>query len=269
MKYPKYKYRNFLDELASGSMYGAFVDDTGSPGLQSTPKNLHPARKSWVGVVVPPSQMPNVIEQLPLAVEELRHVTGAEEFHFADIYAGKGKFKGVDLQVRLALFKFMAEIFRLYNFPIFVQTLDPISLNDIHKRGGFPDKIGPFNLGKHEDMALLFLLIRIKRYIEKYRRSKSENARLFIDEGYKRNGVAIPIPSWKSVFAGGLICFAQSSSVYPIQLADFAAFALNREQLLIHKKKLSTLDKCMLTILSPIQRNYQNIERKQILFEEF
>lgn len=269
MKYPQYKYQDFLGELSSGSMYGVFVDDTGSPGLQSTPKKLHPQRKSWVGVIVSPSQMPEVIEQLPLAIEELHNVTGASEFHFADIYAGEGEFKDVDLQVRLALFGFMAEIFRIYKFPIFVQTLDPASLNDIRKRGQFPNKVGPFNLKKHDDMALLFLLIRIKKYIEKHRYSKSEIARVFIDEGYKRNGIAICVPSWKSVFADGLICFARSSSIYPLQLADFAAFALNRQQLLLHKEKLSSLDKCLLTILSPIAWNYQNIEKKQIRFENF
>jgi len=52
----KTRYRDFLNELASGSEYGVFIDDTGSPGLQSTPPNLHPERKSWIGIVVHPDQ---------------------------------------------------------------------------------------------------------------------------------------------------------------------------------------------------------------------
>jgi hypothetical protein len=70
------------------------------------------------------------------------------------------------------------------------------------------------------------------------------------------------------VFVDGLICFARSSSILPLQLADFAAFALNRTQLLIGKEKLSPLDKTLLKILSPIAWNYQNIEKRVIRSEE-
>jgi hypothetical protein len=187
-------YQDFINDLASGLYYGVFIDDTGSPGLQSTPPTLHPERKLWVGVVVPPSQMPEVLSQFPGAIEELRRLTGSEEFHFAEIYSGKGDFKDVDLQVRLAIFQFMAEIFRIYQFPIFVQTLDPRSLSDICSRAPFPNRVGPFNLEKHEDIALLFLLMRIKWHIERTR-WRPYTARVFIDEGYKRNGIAISIPA--------------------------------------------------------------------------
>lgn len=262
MKKPRYQ--DFLDELASGSKYGVFIDDTGSPGLKSTPPNLHPKRKSWVGVVVPPSQMLDVIEQLPEAAKELHSITGADEFHFADIYSGTRKFKGINLQMRLAIFEFMAEIFRVYRFPIFIQTLDPNSLKDIRNRGPFPDTVGLFNLKKPEDTALFFLLLRIKWHIEKHRACRSETARVFIDEGYMQKGTAIHVPAWKTVFADGLLCFARSSLIYPIQLADFAAFVLNRTQLLIGKEKLNSLDKRLLQISSPIAWNYQNIEKRAI-----
>ncbi|MGF3573530.1 MAG: DUF3800 domain-containing protein [Candidatus Bathyarchaeia archaeon] len=265
MKIPRYQ--DFLEELASGSKYGVFIDDTGSPGLQSTPPNLHPERKSWIGVVVHPDQMPEVLEQFPEALEELRHQIGAKEFHFADIYAGKGDFEGVDLQVRLRLFEFMAHIFRVYQFPIFVQTFDPNTLENIRSKRDLPKKIGIFDLTKQEDAALLFSLIRIKWYIEKHRTDARIVARVFVDEGCKRHGIAIPIHAWKPVFADGLICFARSSSIPPIQLADFAAFALNRTQLLLGKEKLSPLDKRLLEILSSIAWNYQNIPKRIIKFK--
>ncbi|MEM3489058.1 MAG: hypothetical protein QXO75_05310 [Nitrososphaerota archaeon] len=44
--------------------YSVFIDDTGSPGLQSTPPNLPPERESSVGVVVHPDQMPEALEEL-------------------------------------------------------------------------------------------------------------------------------------------------------------------------------------------------------------
>src|ERR1051325_3845425 len=110
----KPRYQDHLDELARGQCYGIFVDDSGSPGLKNTPPNLHPERKSWVAVVVAPNLMSEVLEQFPQAIDELRRVTGATEFHFCDIYAGRGPFKTVDLQVRLAIFEFMVHIFSEY-----------------------------------------------------------------------------------------------------------------------------------------------------------
>ncbi|HOE18425.1 MAG TPA: hypothetical protein PK344_13520 [Syntrophorhabdaceae bacterium] len=211
--------------------------------------------------------MPEVMRQLPGALKQLHQNTGAKEFHFCDIYAGKKEFKNIDLQVRLGVFKFMAEIFSIYGFPIFVQTLDPITLKDVRQRASFPDKMGPFNLKKQEDLALVFLLIRIKGYLEQTRLAL-ETGRVFVDEGFKKNGVAIHIPFWESVFSDGLICFASSSSIFPIQLADFAAFALNRTQLLIGKPTLNSLDVELMKILTPIAWNFQNIEMKGIELTE-
>lgn len=61
------------------------------------------------------------------------------------------------------------------------------------------------------------------------------------------------------MFADGLICFARSDSILPLQLADFAAFCLNRTQLLIGKEQLSELDSSLLRIIEPLAWNFQNI----------
>jgi hypothetical protein len=47
----------------------------------------------------------------------------------------------------------------------------------------------------------------------------------------------------------------------PIQLADFAAFCLNRSQLLLGRSKLSELDESFLRTISPIAWNYQSIPK--------
>lgn len=264
----KARYQDFIDALYTGSSYGVFIDDTGSPGLKRNQSSLHPDRKTWVGVVVRPDQMSEVLDQFPKAIEELVKQIGAREFHFADIYGRKGDFKNSNLQIRLSIFEFMAEIFSIYNFPIFVQTFDPMTLKEIRSKGKFPNKILSFNLKKQEDAALFFLLIRLKLYIENNRFNKKTLAHVFIDEGYKRNGVAIHIPPWETVFANGLLCFGSSSSILPIQLADFAAFSLNRTQLLLDKEKLTSLDKRLLEILTPIAWNYQNIETRVLRFSD-
>jgi hypothetical protein len=86
------RHEDFGDEQRKGFVRGVFIGDTGSPGLQYTPTNLHPKRKSWVAVIVPRSAGGETWDQLPNAIDELKILTGATEFHFAD--------KGLSLCVR-------------------------------------------------------------------------------------------------------------------------------------------------------------------------
>jgi len=264
------RYQDYLNELADGRAYGIFIDDTGAPGLSDTPPNFHPERKSWVAVVVPPHHMPKVLEQFPCALQELKKEIGATEFHFADIYQGRKEFKKVNCRVRLALFEFMAHIFSLYQFPIIVQTFDPETLSDIRSRSGnkMLDRIPPFDFTKVEDMALFFLLVRLKWFMEGTPEYLRVKARVFVDEGWKSNGVAIKIPTFETVFGDGLVCFCKSSSILPIQLADFAAFALNRTQLVGGRDKRNARDCKLLQILSQVAFNYVNIEKKIISLAE-
>lgn len=261
----RFKYQDFYNELLEGNLHGVFIDDTGSPGLSTTPNHLHVDRKSWVGVIVPPKYMNEVLKQFPEALSELKQTVGAAEFHFTDIYSGRGVFKNIDLSLRLALFEFMTHIFTVYKFPIFVQTLDPVTLNNWRIEGNFPSNLGPFNFKKQEDTALFILLTRIKKYLI----SENGIAQVFVDEGYKKNGIAIQVPYWESVFNHGLICFAKSSSILPIQLADFAAFCLNKSQMILGKEEPSDLDRHFLEIISPLRLNFQNIETRMIDFDNW
>ena len=263
----KPRYQDFLDDLARGIHHGVFIDDTGSPGLATASPRLHSERSSWVAVIVPRSDMPEVLEPFPRALYELSRLAPSMEFHFGDIYAGRKEFDGLRLPVRLALFEFMATIFRKYHFPVIVQTLDPNSLAEIRGRGKFPDSIGPFNLARPTDAALFFLLLRVKWHLQ--RQTGGGLARVFIDEGYKSNGIAIRIPTFEEVFADGLACFANSASIYPIQLADFAAFCMNRSQLLLAKDTLSDVDRTLLQILSPIAWNYVNIDKQVVALDDW
>jgi hypothetical protein len=266
----KQRFQDYVDELARGEAYGIFIDDTGSPGIHGAPDNYHPERKTWVAVIVPPSQTAEVMEQMPGAIEELQRSVGAGEFHFTEIYSGTKQFKGVDLQVRLSLFGFMAHIFSVYGFPVIVQTFDPETLADIRSRGKgqIPDSIPYFDFNNCGDLALFFLLLRLKWYMQETDTFGTVKARVFIDEGFKKNGTAMRIPIFEDVFSDSQICFAKSSSIYPIQLADFAAFSLNRTQLLCGREDRSPLDRKLLRILSPLAFNYVNIGRKEALSEQ-
>jgi len=260
----KPRFQDYFDELSRGEVYGIFIDDTGSPGITDAPTNFHPERRTWVAVIVPPSQIAEVMQQMPQALYELRRSVGADEFHFTEIYSGKKQFKNVDLQVRLGLFEFMAYIFSAYRFPVIVQTFDPETLADVRSRsrGQLPDSLPPFDFTKCEDLALFFLLLRLKWYMKETGTYPNIKARVFIDEGFKNNGICIRIPIFDDAFADGQICFAKSSSIYPIQLADFAAFSLNRVQLVGGRDQRSPLDTRLLEILSSVAFNYVNIEKK-------
>ncbi len=250
----KPRYADFIAELASGVRSGVFVDDSGSPGASSA---LDSERKTWVAVVLNSEQVAEVLAQMPGALQELRARTGASEFHFTDIYSGKAPFKDIPLDLRLGLFRFMAFLFRTYQLPILVQTFTPAEVADLHARGLQP-RVPPFDMSRVTDCALCFLLIRVKWFLERELRAPVA-ARVFVDEGFKKNGLALSLPMWSSTFADGLVCFARSESVLPLQLADFAAFGLNRTQMLLAKPHLSELDEHLLRILEPLAPLYKNI----------
>lgn len=253
---------NFAEELRSGRHYGIFIDDTGSPGLK-TP-GLHEKRKSWVAVMVPPHQTPEIIDQLPNALSRLKELGLKDpEFHFTDIWAGKGQFRKLDLQQRLGIFRFMADVFSRYKFQVLVQTFDPDNALEVQNGANWPENFGPLKFCNHEDLALIFTLLRIHTHLEGLQ-GGTTTACVIVDEGRFASGKTIVMPGMAPIFVGGAIFFANSRLVHPIQLADFAAFALNRWQLLRVKGSLSELDKTLLEILSPVGECFINIDSMKI-----
>lgn len=254
-------YQDFVDEQRHGKIHGVFIDETGSPGLKNTPTNLHPDRKTWVAVIVPKTQIAEVWQQFPGALAELNKLYAVNEFHFSDIYMGRKAFKGVPFKERLALFKFMAEIFSTYNFPVFVQTLDPNSIKDVRCREELPKSFGPFNFEKPEDLGLYFLLFRVKEHLKTTYKQGEHVARVFIDEGNKKNGAGLCMPWFNEFFADGLILFSRSDVILPIQLADFAAYCLNRTQLIIGREEITDEDFQLLQAIEPMVSNFKNIQK--------
>lgn len=258
MKMSTHQTVNFATELRSGRHYGVFIDDSGSPGLE-TP-GLNAKRKSWVAVLVPSLQAAEVMDQLPKALSALKEFGITDpEFHFRDIWAGVGDFAKIDFQIRLSIFRFMAYIFSTYRFPVLVQTFEPDNAADILQRADWPKSFGPLRLSNHEDLALILLLMRVREYLKSPERGNA-TACVVVDEGRLANGRSIVLPGLAPTFCSGEILFASSRSVHAIQLADFAAFSLNRWQLLLVKENLNDRDKALLDILSPIAELFSNID---------
>jgi Protein of unknown function (DUF3800) len=263
MKTARHHTINLVTELKSGRHYGVFIDDTGSPGL-NTP-GLNAKRKSWVAVIVPPAQVTEVMDQLPNALSFLKEEVGIKnpEFHFADIWAGRNAFAKMDLQARLAIFRFMAFIFSTYRFPVLVQTFDPDNAADFQRDSDWPETVGPLRINDHADFALIVLLIRIRLYLKSPEQNNA-TACVIVDEGRLKKGSSIVLSGLEPTFCAGAVLFASSRTVHPIQLADFAAFAMNRWQLLRVKEKLNEIDKTLLEILSPVAECFSNIDKVRV-----
>jgi hypothetical protein len=210
---------------------------------------------------VPPHQIVEVIDQLPRALSGLKEM-GLEdpEFHFTDIWAGKGQFKKLSLKQRLGMFGFMAYIFATYRFEILVQTFDPDDAAHVQSRADWPEKFGPPKFSSHEDLSLIFALLRVRFYLK----ARSATACVIVDEGRLKSGKSIIVGRLAPTFVGDAILFASSKMVHPVQLADFAAFVLNRWQLLRVRDKLSDLDKSLLQIILPVAQCFVNIDSIRI-----
>lgn len=258
----KIRYQDMIDSQRNGEVNAVFIDDTGSPGLMNTPSHLDPERKSWVGVIIPKTKISEVWHEMPGVIKEVNKWSEVRELHFTDIYQGKKEFKNISDDKRLGIFAAFAHIFYTYEFPVYVQTLDSKSLRNIQERAPFPDKLGPFNLKRPYDTALFILLIRIKAFLEGLNNIHNQTTHVFIDEGYKKNGIGIRIPFDTHVFYKDLICFAKSDRILPLQLADCAAFCMNRQQILIGKHPLSNFDIKFLQLIEPMVNNFRNLDKK-------
>ena len=111
----------------------------------------------------------------------------------------------------------------------------------------------------HEDLALIFTLLRVRLHLKSLEGGNA-TACVVVDEGRLSNGKAIILSGLAPTFCAGAILFANSRLVYQIQLADFAAFVMNRWQLLRVKNSLSELDKALLEIISPVAERFINID---------
>jgi hypothetical protein len=153
----------------------------------------------------------------------------------------------------------MAHIFATYRFTVLVQTFDPDNATDILNRAEWPDSFGSLKFSDDEDLALIFALLRVRVHLQSLLGGNA-TACVVVDEGRLSSGTAIVLPGLAPTFVAGAVFFASSRLVHPIQLADFAAFVMNRWQLLRVKENLSELDKTFLETVSPIGHCFVNID---------
>jgi hypothetical protein len=259
------RYQDFIDELRDGTHYGVFVDDTGSPsgpGYKLLPTN----RKTYVGVVIPPSQVPETYSSFASLLAELIKIFRISELHFTDIYGGNGEFKKIGWEERLSIIGSIAKAFGALNFPIFVQSFEPAQLPEWRDKLNLPENLSIFNFNKTDDAALFFLLLRVKMHVRNHQVSELGTAHVFVDEGWKKNGVGLQsLPIFGPEFDRDKVCFASSKSILLLQLADFAAFVLNRMQIIGSKDVIRKKERDLLQVIQPMVHLYQQTSSTQVL----
>jgi len=258
-----------VEEVLDAGTTCVVIDETGNPGQSTTSKYLHPNRKSWAAVILSPAQFAIAANELPPAIEALKEICGGDEFHLTDIYRGHKSFKGVSIEKRLGAIAFLAHIFAEYRYPIIFQTLDPIGAKAF-SNSKFQRKLGSLDLRKHDELALWMLLIRIQDYISEKSNRTPTPAHVVLDASDKwKDSRSIDIcetVSDSKAFAGQKVYSRNSKGFSLIQLADFAAFTINRHQWLmtLEPKKVTDFDLEFLRIVSDANLNTVNIKQAHI-----
>ncbi len=249
-------------------MTGIYIDDTGTPGIKS--KSIYDTtdRKTWVALILSKEQRKEAYSQMEGCIKEIKIMFGASEFHFTDIYSGTKEFASVDLRVRIEIFRGFAEIFKQMKYPMLIQTFtsDDILRNKI-VISDKKIKADNFNLSNTSDLALFFLLFRIKNYLK-------ENINIplpieiIIDEGRQKKNTIQKCELLKGYLNNENLMYRSSADDHLLQLIDFVAFSINKVRWILTNDKKTDIDYEMLKICETANFNILNIKKQKVNFKE-
>lgn len=224
------------------SLNGIFIDDAGTPGVESQSKFLHESRKSWCGIVIPSEISDDVAHAMTIFTEGIKSSYGADELHFTDIQGGRRIWKDVKLEERIEIFDLMGQVMEKFQLPVFYQTWSE-EFRDDHKlafRKNNYSKIGFWNLRRIDHFGLILLMRQIQEGIEELRGVSPafrETFQVFVDEGISSAGANVKTPLPNTDIFKDKICFEKSKNSLGIQIADFCAFVVSRSQWIWANKK--------------------------------
>lgn len=238
-----------------------YIDDTGTP-QKSKSKYDSGDWKSWVAVVLDSKERIEISERIDwirkYAIEGLE----INEFHFTDIFSGKNEFKKISIEKRIKIFELFAQLYKNYNCPILIQSLndDDVIRNEMTEFKQI--KIPGFDFSKNSDLCLWLLLIRLKNseVFKKYQLPLE----IFID-----NGIQKPNTSRKSIelqdFAlNSELKYIDSKSDSLMQFIDFIAFCLNRTRWILMNNKKDNSDFKILEISQLANFNTVNMLKQYV-----
>lgn len=219
------------------------IDDTGSPGSSYESKTLKSDRKTYVSVFINKKIRQQLSKDLISLQNKLRNeIEGFKEFHFTDIINRRKEFSKQDYNVVYQIFKQFTDILKNYILPYFNQTITPRTLEENGLKNNLNKSI--------DEIALDFLFYRFKIFINENNISNDND--ILIDEGLFKKGSKIEIPILKNVVKENFMQFASSEDEILLQVADFFAFSLNRNQILMIKEKRTKFDLEILSLLNSV-----------------
>ncbi|MGJ8572816.1 MAG: DUF3800 domain-containing protein [Hoeflea sp.] len=233
------------------------IDDTYGPTDPTQSRYVTGARRTHVAVLFDDAQVEEIRSELRNCLEYVNSEgVSANEFHFTEIYNQRGAWKKSKDGFNLAIIAAFAKIYSNYNWPVLVQTIDDRTFED-HGIGVINEKIEGFDLSKREDLSLLFLLlVHVKSALP----PKPEKIYLFLDEGRRKAGAKFEARVFGEA-AERLEGKYQASDIEPLlQIADFLAFAINRNTYLATKPQRTELDDWFIELVGSMRINSPQIK---------
>lgn len=223
-----------------------YIDDAGTPGAESKSTFLSKTRKSWCAVIVPERVAGALGEAMGLFVSGVKQDFGANELHFADVYGGRGAWKGVPVQARKEIFDLMTDVFDKFSLPVVFQTVSQSMYSDhvdlFSRTKTMPGQF--WNLESIPHFGLLLTCFQISRYFDYFRRNFPADfprpLPAYVDEGLANAGAEVGLPNWEQAIRDRKLTFQRSLDNPGLQLADFAAFSISRTQWLAGKQEKGT-----------------------------
>lgn len=223
-----------------------YIDDTGNAQHRSGFKYDTSISASWCAIILNENQHSSAKKFMNNMLNELKSQFGMDEFHFTDIFSGKGKYRSIEN--RLDIFKEFSGFSASEQYVVMFQSFG----EDDYERNNFVKTqtvIDGFKLYNYSDFALYNLLLQIKVYLK----SSSEYStpyRIVIDEGRCKNNSYQDCSILGNSLENRRILYKSSKEEIILQLADFTAFTLNRCTWINMKDNLSKYDKEFLQIAS-------------------
>jgi hypothetical protein len=223
------------------------IDDTGSPGNISESQMLKSDRKTYVATFI----HSDIREKLFLDIQNLisnhnNDTFKINELHFTELINRRKEYKNIESEKVKQIFIDFTNILKSYSLPFFVQTITPRTLQE----NGL---INPENKSLDE-IALDFLFQRIKQFIKK--NNISNDFEIIIDEGLKNVGDKTKIEQLESIKKDTYMYFQSSEDTISLQIADFFAFGINRNQMMLIKENRTEFDISILTLINEVfQKN--------------
>ncbi|TBE74021.1 hypothetical protein ELG97_36840 (plasmid) [Rhizobium leguminosarum] len=190
---------------------------------------------------------------MDIFLDGVRDEFGAEELHFTEIFSGKGVWERVSVDKRAEVIQLMASVMEATGLPVVHQSVAEFTTLD-HPNWRLPTGVGDWDLEDLSQFGLLMLCSRASHHIRAMKQKGPSDFDLpfplYVDAGILPHEGARKLPNWDDVIEGPTAQFRDSASLAGLQLADFAAFVINRSQWIAVTRTPGPLNKAERAILT-------------------